>query len=148
MHYPSVRSFTKCTFSLVVLIVSLGNAVAEIHAASGMTNAEAQTFFNKVKAANATRDARAMAKLVAFPLTVNGKTNVKTASAFIARYSEIFNANVIKAIEQQQYETVFSNYQGAMFGNGQVWFAALCDQQTCDTHKLRIVAINNRAVTR
>ncbi len=148
MHYLSPCLVTKCAFGFVTLIFLLGNASAEIHARSGMTNAEAKTFFNYVKAANAAGDARAMAKLVSFPLTVNGKKNIKTAAVFIARYSEIFNANVRKAVERQQFETLFSNYQGAMFGDGQVWFTALCDQRTCDTYKLRIVAVNNKRFTR
>ncbi len=148
MFHFSPRLFFRCIFSVVVLAVFLGNAAAEIQPASGMTNEEAQTFFNKVKAANAARDARAMAKLVAFPLTLNGKKSIKTESAFITRYNEIFNANVIKTVEQQKYETLFSNYQGAMFGDGQVWFSALCDQRACETYKLRIIAINNRAVSR
>ncbi len=148
MRYLSARSFAKFTLGLVMLAFLHGNASAEIHPKSGMTNEEAQSFFNKIKAANAAGDARAMAKLVAFPLTVNGKASVKTEIIFIARYNEIFNTTVRKAVEQQQYETLFSNYKGAMFGQGRVWFSALCDQRTCEAYKLRIVAINNMDISR
>jgi hypothetical protein len=146
MNYLSRRSLIQCTLCLITLVGLLGNAFAEINKTAGIPDAEAESFFNKVKVANATRDAQAMAKLAAFPLTVDGKKSIKNASAFIARYSEIFNADVVKAVEEQKFETLFSNYQGVMFGNGQLWFAAVCDQRTCKKHKVRIVAINSKGV--
>jgi hypothetical protein len=110
---------------------------------TGLSDAEVKAFFEKVKAASAAQDARAMAKLVKFPLRVNGKMSVKSSRRLIARYSNVFNNVVTQAIETQRYETLFSNYQGVMMGDGQVWFNKVCRQKACTSYATRIIAVNN-----
>lgn len=41
------------------------------------------------------------------------------------RYAEVFTAEVIEAIRGQRFDDLFVSGDGAMIGNGEVWFAAV-----------------------
>jgi hypothetical protein len=84
-----------------------------------------------------------MAKLVKFPLRLNGKKKVRSSRRLIARYDKVFNDVVTKAIEGQRYETLFSNYQGVMIGDGQIWFKKVCRTSECTAQAPRIISVNN-----
>jgi hypothetical protein len=111
---------------------------------TGMTDAEVRTFLIELKRAASTRDVKGMAALTKFPLRVNGKTSIKNERAFIGKYRKIIKKRVRLAIEKQPYETLFSNYQGVMIGDGELWFARVCDQPACTSQSPRIIAVNNQ----
>lgn len=67
---------------------------------------------------------------VKFPLA-----HYKTAAELKAKYSEVFDSTMKAVVIQQPLNSIFRNYQGAMLGNGQLWWNELDGQY-------RIIAIN------
>jgi hypothetical protein len=123
---------------------NLGHATpSERELNTGLTEAEVQAFLKQIKEASAAKDPKAMAKLVKFPLRLNGKKKVRSSRRLIARYDKVFNDVVTKAIEGQRYETLFSNYQGVMIGDGQIWFKKVCRTSECTAQAPRIISVNN-----
>jgi hypothetical protein len=124
--------------------VATAMAAENVHETNtGLTDAEVRKFFTELQRAASTRDVRGMAALTKFPLRVNGKVSVKNRREFIVNYRKIIKKRVRLAVEKQRYETLFSNYQGVMIGDGELWFARVCDQPACTTQSPRIVAVNN-----
>lgn len=67
---------------------------------------------------------------IRFPLK-----NYKTAEAFKKAYPQVFNATMKKMVEEQRLDRLFRNYQGAMFGSGEIWFSVFPEGY-------KIIAIN------
>lgn len=78
-----------------------------------------------------------------FPNCVPGKPSIKNAAALKSQYNVIFNARVVKEIKKQVFNELFANSDGIMIGNGEVWFAGICNSDKCNHVRVRIVAINN-----
>lgn len=92
-------------------------------------------------------DAEAVAAMVSYPITINPKTpgalTIRTPKAFIAHFDQIITSHVAEVIENQNYGNLFVNYKGAMFGDGEVWIAAVCRDKTCNQTDLKVRAIQN-----
>ena len=87
-------------------------------------------------------DKTKVASMVSYPVMVihgGQKTRVKTKSQLIAEYGSIFDAHVLQAIAQQTAKCLFGNYQGAMIGNGEVWFSPQQDGA------MKIITVNPTA---
>lgn len=54
---------------------------------------------------------------IRFPLK-----NYKTAEVFRQQYKNIFDTSLKTVVEKQRLNRVFRNDQGAMLGNGEIWF--------------------------
>ncbi len=67
------------------------------------------------------------------------KTHIRTKAAFLNQYDAIFDAHVRQTIVQQSAKCLFGNYQGAMIGDGEVWFR---EQQN---GTMKIVTVNSPA---
>ncbi|WP_123864570.1 hypothetical protein [Chitinophaga barathri] len=67
---------------------------------------------------------------VQFPLR-----QYKTAKSLEQHYDKIFDASLKALVDTQRLDRIFRNYQGAMIGSGQIWFASMPDGY-------RITAIN------
>jgi hypothetical protein len=83
-----------------------------------------------------------VAAMVSYPLLVirgSRKTYIKTKAAFLSSYGTIFDEHVRKAVAQQTSKCLFGNYQGAMIGNGEVWFS----EQANGT--MKIISVNPNA---
>ncbi len=83
-----------------------------------------------------------VATMVSYPLLVihgGRKTRIKTKAAFLSSYDTIFDEHVRKAVAQQTSKCLFGNYQGAMIGNGEVWFS----EQANGT--MKIISVNTGA---
>jgi hypothetical protein len=117
------------------------------------TNIGDPTKFREVMAtlqlATRKHDAAAVAALVSYPITVDPHTphsiTVRTPSAFVTRYDHIITPRIAEIIGKQKYEDLFVNYQGAMFGDGEVWIAGICRDKTCSQTDIRIKTIQNTA---
>ncbi len=72
----------------------------------------------------------AIAAAIDFPLRV-----VKTKAKFLARYDQLFNDQVRRAVRDQNLNQIWRNYQGAMFGRGALWFGQRND-------RFMVIAIN------
>ena len=97
---------------------------------------------------NAIRNDRrsAVARLISYPLRVNGGGGTKVyrePSAVVRDYDEIFTAGVKAAILGQQFETLFGRDLGVMIGDGAVWFDHICRGRNCEQRgPVRITSIN------
>jgi len=83
-----------------------------------------------------------VAAMVSYPLLVihgGRRTHVKTKAAFLSSYGTIFDEHVRKAVAQQTSKCLFGNYQGAMIGNGELWFS----EQANGT--MKIISVNPSA---
>ncbi|MND45591.1 hypothetical protein D3C80_364540 [compost metagenome] len=55
---------------------------------------------------------------IKFPLK-----NVNSAAAFKHKYVDLFDTTLKKTIEEQRLDRIFRNTDGAMIGNGVIWFS-------------------------
>ena len=111
--------------------------------------AKVQSFIAELRHAVAKHDAPAVAARVSYPITVNPRTNkalrIRTPEAFVASYERIVTPHIAKVVEDQKYEQLFVNYQGAMFGSGEVWIAGICKDKECRQSEIKIKTIQNTA---
>jgi hypothetical protein len=111
--------------------------------------AKFQTAMTSLQQAVANHDAAAVAALVSYPITINPRTNkamrVRTPQAFVASYDKIITPHIADVIEKQKYEHLFVNYQGAMFGTGEVWIAGIRKDKECKLSDIKIRTIQNTA---
>lgn len=109
----------------------------------GSPNA-ARAFLDDLKRVAASGDRQNFASLVRYPFSLydDGKATATypDATAFLKDYDQIVTQNVLDAISQAEYADLFINYQGAMIGNGQVWFYGSGDDAS--TGRILISAIN------
>ncbi|MDX3927210.1 MAG: hypothetical protein QHC90_15585 [Shinella sp.] len=96
----------------------------------------------------AAHDKAGVAALVSYPINVkvNGKeTSIKSAKAFVEHYDGIMTAGITKAVTAQKYEDLMVNYQGVMFGSGQVWLNGICHDNACKNFDVKVITIQEGA---
>ena len=106
---------------------------------------KSRAFLSELQNAVKAEDKAKIAAMISYPLLVirgDRKTHVKTKAEFLNQYAVIFDAHVRQAIAQQSSNCLFGNYQGAMIGNGEVWFR----EQPNGT--MKIVTVNSTAGSR
>lgn len=107
-----------------------------------------QAVTTKLQQAVVAHDAASVAELVAYPIRVkvNGKEiMLKSARAFVKYYDAIMTPKTTKAIVDQEYDRLFVNYQGIMFGSGQVWISGICHDNACKNFEAKITSIQDNA---
>ena len=103
---------------------------------------KSRAFLADLQQAVSSGDKSRVAAMVSYPLLVirgSRKTHIKTKAAFLSSYGTIFDGHVRKAVTQQTSKCLFGNYQGAMIGNGEVWFS----EQANGT--MKIISVNPNA---
>ncbi len=104
--------------------------------------------FHAVQSAVAEHDAEAFAAWVAYPIGVNieGEDVVlETPEALVEQYDSFMTEEITAAVTGQRYEEVFVNYQGLMFGDGQVWINGVCADDECSGFDVRVITIQSVA---
>ena len=105
-----------------------------------------QHFLPKLQAAFERNDRRAIIKLVGLPLRVNFKTGpevYRDHRSLERDFDRIFTAKVRLAVLGQKPDNLFVRDQGAMVGDGELWFRQACPNSECmPTGSVRIVAVN------
>lgn len=103
-------------------------------------------FLPKLQAAFERHDRRAIIKLVGLPLRVNFKSGpqVYRDHRSVERdFDRIFTAKVRRAVLGQKPDSLFVRDQGAMVGDGELWFRETCPNSACTpAGSVRIVAVN------
>ena len=101
--------------------------------------------FTQLQEAVAEEDAEEVAALAAYPLVVKvgERVQVGSAEAFVAAYSDIMTDEIVTAVMEQGYESLFASEQGIMIGNGQVWMSGVCADDACENWDVRIVTIQS-----
>jgi hypothetical protein len=94
---------------------------------AGFDNAnEVREFLQNLQHAEARDDREAMVALVRFPFASyshgEARKRYESKEALLADFDSVLTAQVRAQIRAARFETLFFNYQGAMIGNGEVWF--------------------------
>jgi hypothetical protein len=94
----------------------------------------------------AAHDAAAVATLIRYPFaaTINGKdVTLQIPMDFTQNYDSIITPAIAETIKNQRYEDLFVNYKGVMFGNGELWIAAICRDKSCVQSDLKVITIQS-----
>jgi hypothetical protein len=59
-----------------------------------------------------------VASVISYPFD---KGKIKNEETFKSKYDLYFTVKVKKALQQQNFNQIFLNYQGVMIGNGEIW---------------------------
>ena len=114
-------------------------------AANASTEAHAE-FLARLQQAVRSNNRQALLGLVALPLRVDFPAGSKTYNdrrSIDRDFERIFTPRVRQAALGQRAERLFRNSQGAMVGDGQVWFDVTCSNPSCEPPgPVRIKAIN------
>jgi hypothetical protein len=87
---------------------------------------KSRAFLAELQAAESKGDKARVATMVSYPLLVNhgsSRMRIRTKAQFLSQYDAIFTKHIHQAIAQQTAKCLFGNYQGAMIGDGEVWFS-------------------------
>jgi hypothetical protein len=103
-------------------------------------------FLSRLQAAVRADDRRAITGMIAFPLRVNAASGTRTyrdAPSVERDFARIFTPRVRQSILAQRADQLFVRDQGAMIGNGEVWFDHTCPNPSCSpAGPVRITAVN------
>lgn len=77
-------------------------------------------------------DKENLAELIHYPITpwTNPENGViKDKQQFIEFYNQIITEDIKKSIVETDLNNIFSNWQGSMLGNGELWFSKITDSE-------------------
>ncbi|WP_250468684.1 hypothetical protein [Caballeronia sp. GAFFF2] len=106
-----------------------------------------RAFFDKLKQAVAAGDKNAVAAMIHYPIAVHRNSNgdnalLRNKREFVAAYAGIFTPELVDTVAHQQYAKLFVRDQGAMIGDGEIWFSGVCRDDACKDSDVRITAFN------
>lgn len=103
-------------------------------------------FLSRLQAAVKANDRGAVIRLIDFPLRVNfagGARVYRDATSVERDFDRVFTAKVRRAVLNQRSDKLFVRDQGAMVGDGELWFRETCSNSNCSpAGPVRIVAVN------
>ena len=121
-------------------------ASGAVVAAASPPMAEYGKFLTALQSAVRSDNKHAMSGLVAYPLRVNtsgGPRIYRDRKSLERDFEQIFTPKVREAILAEQAGRLFVRDQGAMIGNGEVWFDQTCSNDRCSPPgPVRIKAVN------
>jgi hypothetical protein len=146
---------SRICFSLVVIVCSLLGGAAgaqsdeEVRSRIASLHGDAEGFgdaFERLQEAFRSGDADAVAEFGAYPLRVeaNGEVyDVLEARDLVENFDRLVMAETQDLIVTQDYGALFVNSEGVMFGDGELWMSAVCEDDACGKRRWAIIAINN-----
>jgi hypothetical protein len=103
-------------------------------------------FLSRLQSVVRSNNHHAVIGLISFPLRVNasgGALTYRDAASVERDFDRIFTPRVKRAIARQRADTLFVRNQGAMIGDGEVWFDFSCPNASCSPRgPVRIRAVN------
>ena len=103
-------------------------------------------FLSRLQSAIRSNNHRSVIALISFPLRVNAAGGARTyrdPKSVERDFDRIFTLRVKQAIAHQRADKLFVRDQGAMIGDGEVWFDETCANSSCSPPgPVRIRAIN------
>lgn len=136
----------KCLPLLLALSAGLAHATPD--EAAGATPENVERFARSLQSALQQHDAPGVAALVAFPLRVGaegGRARRLGRTELLRSFDKVFTPTVVQAVLAQDPAALFQNYQGVMFGNGEVWAAEVCPPKRQAPCPLRVITVNQPA---
>lgn len=105
-----------------------------------------RAFLSSLQAAFRANDRRSIVAMIGFPLRVNyagGARQYRDARSVLRDFDRIFTPKVKAAVLKQKAASLFVRDQGAMVGDGELWFSETCANPSCSSiGPVRIIAIN------
>ena len=140
----------KCLPLCLPLWFALAAGLAQATPAGGPGPAPEQVerFARSLQSALQRHDAPGVAALVAFPLRVGsegGRARRMGRTELLRSFDKVFTPTVVQAVLAQDPAALFQNYQGVMFGNGEVWAAEVCPPKRQAPCPLRVITVNQPA---
>ena len=112
------------TFLLVALTCAFAPNVQAMDAEVTAERVAAGNFVKRLQMLAAEGKRQELAKLVNYPLTVDGKARTKNADAFVKSYDAIFTKTVQTCLREHNLkEEIFSRNGQYMVGWGCIWFS-------------------------
>ena len=111
---------------------------------------EVESFALEIKQQILDGDWNGLSEKIAYPITI-GEVEYADAKEFAsADWNTILSKDFITAIENESCQNMFCNYEGIMFGDGQIWFSQVMNEEVTPeeaadssrTGTLKITAIN------
>jgi hypothetical protein len=103
-------------------------------------------FLYQLQSAVRANDRDTVLGLVTFPLRVNARGTsrlYRDVDSLERDYDKVFTRKVRRAILGQRAGQLFVRDQGAMIGNGEIWFDRTCPNAACSpAGPVRITAVN------
>jgi len=140
------RTIVKTTLAGSLLVLSAGlhlNAQTCDNSTIDTQGAEvakaSRSFLAELQTAVRANDREKIAGMISYPLNVNygtRRTRVPNKTALLASYDKVFTEQIRKDILSQSSHCLFGNDNGAMIGNGEVWFSGI------DNGPIKVYAIN------
>lgn len=107
------------------------------------TNDEYKIAFSFLQDAVKNNDKLVVANMVSYPFKtkLNNAKTIQNAEAFVQDYDKILTPEIKDVILRQKYEDVFTNQDGLMFGDGEVWLSSVCSDEACENSTVFVTAI-------
>lgn len=102
--------------------------------------------FEAIQTAVADDDAEAVAAMIAYPfrVTADGEEYLFDGpEGVVEHYESIVTDEIKQAVADQDYEFLFANQDGVMFGDGQIWLTGICLDDACEKVDVKIVTIQS-----
>ena len=112
------------TFLLFAFTCALALNAQAMDAQETAERVAASNFVTQLQSLVAEGKRQELAKLVSYPLTVDGKKGSKNADAFVKSYDAIFTKTVQTCLQEHNLkEEIFSRNGQYMVGWGCIWFS-------------------------
>ena len=106
-----------------------------------------ENFMSHVQLAIATNDKKWLSRNIKYPISVylEGKTptTIRTAEQFNQDFDKIFYKAYVQIIKKKVPKEMFSNSQGVMLGDGEIWINTMPSSKSRQC-ELRIISFNNQ----
>lgn len=126
-------------FSLT-LLQTIGNTYETRYPLSSSNTKDIEEFASKIKLYITEINKTGLAEIITYPIrvTINGSNvSISNKEEFVKKYDAIINDKFVEKIKNCYTKYLFSNYEGIMLGDGEIWFGNI------NNSELRIFAINN-----
>lgn len=101
---------------------------------------EVQEFAEGIQLDFSNEDWESLAGKISYPITVGDKTYQNEDEFAAEDFSGAFSEEFLTAIADTDTRNLFANAEGAMFGNGEIWFSELLDSAG-NSQGLKIISI-------
>jgi hypothetical protein len=138
-----MKILTALTFAFAVALLPIAGI-----AQSGpdvLDDKQAAKFLGSLQEALRENDAKGVARLTAFPLSVTTPTasaRIADGNSFLQSYKLIFTDSVRAAVLAQKPEGLVPTAKGVMVGSGEVWFGGVCVDTKCSSTRVGVTAVN------
>ena len=137
LSYPFVLSLES-----IIPEVEYGKRYSKV--VDNKSDQDVENFVSKIQNYIINDNKVKLAEEIKYPINVkiNGKiTKIQNKDDLIKNYDQIFNVDYKQVISNSPTKYLFVNFQGIMFGNGEIWINDVIDPGS--NSKLMVIAINN-----